>query len=120
VRVLIADDQKGVGTALAALVGHCNHEVVEVVGSGLDAIHAYARHHPDVVLMDYWMLKLNGATACRNILANDPSARIILVSACAPSDDVVNSGAFALLSKPVDFDRLYEVLYAAGPRSDAQ
>jgi len=30
-------------------------EVVEVVGSGLEAIQAYGRHHPDVVLMD-WML----------------------------------------------------------------
>ena len=115
-RVLIADDQKSVGTALAELVSHCHHEVVEVVSSGLDAIHAFTRHHPDVVLMDYWMPKLNGATACRNILAKDPSARIILVSGCAPSEDIINSGAFALLSKPVDFDRLYEALYTAGPR----
>jgi len=63
VRILIADDQKSVGTTLAALVCHCHHEVVAVVGSGLEAIHAYARHKPDVVLMDYWMAKLNGATA---------------------------------------------------------
>jgi len=30
-RVLIADDQKSVGTTLAALVTHCRHEVVEVL-----------------------------------------------------------------------------------------
>ncbi|MEY2538532.1 MAG: two-component system, chemotaxis family, chemotaxis protein CheY [Verrucomicrobiota bacterium] len=115
-RVLIADDQKDVGMALAELVVHCKHEVVEVVGTGLDAIHAYARHRPDVVLMDYAMPKLNGATACRNIMAKDPNARIILISGVAAAADVLGSGAFAVLSKPVNFDRLYEVLYAAGPR----
>jgi two-component system chemotaxis response regulator CheY len=113
-RVLIADDQKSVGTTLASLVGHCNHEVVEVVGSGLEAIQAYSRHHPDIVIMDYWMSKLNGATACRNILAKDPSARVILISGfCAPAE-VVDSGAIAVLSKPVPVGRLAEVLHAVG------
>ena len=68
-RVLIADDQKGVGTSLAALVTECEHEVVEVVGSGFEAIQAYHRLRPDVVLMDYYMPRLNGATACRNTLS---------------------------------------------------
>lgn len=56
-RVLIADDQRSVGTSLAELVRFCNHEIVAVVGSGLEAIQAYSRHHPDLVLMDYWMPK---------------------------------------------------------------
>ncbi len=99
-RVLIADDQRSVGTSLAELVRHCNHEIVGVVGSGVEAIQAYSLHHPDVVLMDYWMPKLNGATACRNIIAKDPTARIILVSGWSPSNGIVgDSGAVALLSE---------------------
>ncbi|HEX8490801.1 MAG TPA: response regulator transcription factor [Chthoniobacterales bacterium] len=109
-RVLIADDQKGVGTTLAALVSHCQHEVVEIVGSGLEAIQAYDRHKPDLVLMDYWMAKLNGVTACRNILAKDPAARVILVSAWSPASDLSDSGAIAVLSKPVDLKRLETAL----------
>jgi two-component system chemotaxis response regulator CheY len=105
-RVLIADDQKSVGTALGQLVSECNHEVVEIVGSGLEAIQAYNRHKPDVVLMDYWMAKLNGGTACRNILAKDPSARVILVSGWAHLRDVDQSGAVGVLPKPVDIDQL--------------
>ena len=111
-RVLIADDQRDVGTSLADLVRHCNHEIVGVVGSGLEAIQAYTKLHPDVVLMDYWMPKLNGATACRNILAKDPAAHVILVSAWSPSDDVCASGAVAILPKPVDLDRLNATLHA--------
>jgi two-component system chemotaxis response regulator CheY len=123
VRVLIADDQKAVGATLADLVCHCNHEVVEVVESGLEAIQAYTRHHPDVVLMDYWMSKLNGATACRNILAKDPAARIILVSGLSPLTELSDSGAVAVLSKPVRLDRLEQALSDAvqqpPPSSDA-
>src|SRR5437667_10324488 len=111
-RVLIADDQKSVGTTLATLVASCHHEVVEVVGSGLEAIQAYSRHHPDAVLMDYWMPKLNGATACRNILSKDPYARIILVSGYCSPKEATDSGAVAVLPKPVRLERLEEVLNA--------
>jgi two-component system, chemotaxis family, chemotaxis protein CheY len=113
-RVLIADDQKSVGTTLATLVQHCSHEVVEVVGTGLEAIQAYSRHHPDVVLMDFWMPKLNGATACRNILAKDPNARVILISGLSQLSEVVESGAVAVLTKPIPIGRLAEVLQTVG------
>src|SRR5947207_1444012 len=105
-RVLIADDQKDVGTTLAALVTECDHEVVEVVGSGFEAIQAYTRQRPDVVLMDYYMPHLNGATACRNILSRYPGANVILVSAAARAEDLSHSGASAVLSKPIDLARL--------------
>jgi two-component system chemotaxis response regulator CheY len=110
-RVLIADDQKSVGTSLADLVRLCRHEVVEVVGTGLEAIHAYDRHQPDVVLMDYYMPKFNGAVACRNIVAKYPSARIILVS--GSRREVADSGAMAVLQKPVHLDQLYAALHQA-------
>ena len=97
---------------MAELVRFCNHEIVAVVGSGLEAIQAYSRHHPDVVLMDYWMPKLNGATACRNILAKDPAAHVILVSAWLPSADATESGAIAVLPKPLNLEHLEIALSA--------
>jgi CheY-like chemotaxis protein len=115
-RVLIADDQKSVGMTLAALVKNCGHEVVEVVGSGLEAIQAYTRQKPDVVLMDFSMPRLNGATASRMIRSKHPDAKIIIVSAAAPVADLADIGAIAILQKPVDLDKLYGALYDAGPR----
>jgi two-component system chemotaxis response regulator CheY len=115
-RVLIADGQKDAGASLAALVERCGHEVLLVVGSGLEAIQAYARLKPDVVLMDYFMPRLNGATASRMILAKDPAARIVIVSAATPAAPLANSGALAILRKPVELDRLYAALYDAAPR----
>jgi two-component system chemotaxis response regulator CheY len=114
-RVLIADDQKGVGTTLAALVAKCDHEVVEVVGSGFEAIQAYHRLRPDVVLMDYYMPHLNGATACRNILSRYPGANVILVSGVAGAEDLSHSGAIAVLLKPIDLAKLKVLLNAPPP-----
>src|SRR5438477_3949627 len=101
-RVLIADDQRSVGTSLADMVRCCKHDIVAVVGSGLEAIQAYNHHRPDLVLMDYWMPKLNGANACRNILAKDRDARIILVSGLSRLGEARKSGVIAILLKALD------------------
>ncbi len=117
VRVLIADDQRAVGQSLAALVERCGHEVVQVVSSGLAAIQTYTKEKPDVVLMDYAMPQLNGATATRMILSKDPAARIIIVTGGPETKAITESGAIDVLAKPVDLDRLYAALYDAGARA---
>lgn len=107
-RVLIAEDNRTVAGTLAAMVGASQHEVVEMVGSGIEAIHAYDRHKPDVVVMDYRMAGLNGVTACRNILAKDPAARVVIVSGAIGRQDhaVTCCGASAILQKPIHLREL--------------
>lgn len=110
-RVLIADDERAFALTFAELVRSCGHEVVDVVFSGLDAIRSYHRHHPDVVLMDYNMARLNGLTACRNILRSDPAGRIIFLTGLSHADlDPQVSGAVASLKKPIKVQELEEVL----------
>ena len=111
-RVLIADDEKGVATVLAELVRTCDHEVVDVVSSGLEAIRAYQRHKPDVVLMDFRMSRLNGLTACRNILCGDPEGRIVFLSGASTATELSPqaSGAVAVLQKPIAIDTLKTLL----------
>jgi CheY-like chemotaxis protein len=116
VRVLIADSQKDLGGNLAVLVEKCGHEVLLVVGSGLEAIQAHARLRPDVVLMEYSLPRFNGVIASRLILAKDPGTKIILFSATTPPTDLAGSGVVAVLRKPVQLDRLYAALYDAGSR----
>ena len=108
-RVLIADDQPTVGSTLALLVAAAKHHVVKVVSSGAEAIRAYHTYKPDVVLMDYSMARLNGGTACRYILTEDPGARIVFVSS-RPAAELADIGAVAILPKPVDLKELEELL----------
>jgi CheY-like chemotaxis protein len=116
-RVLIAEDNKAVAGTLAAMLDVSHHTVVEIVGSGLEAIQAYQRHRPDVVIMDYLMTGLNGLTACRNILAKDPAAKVILVSGALDPNELslAQSGALAILRKPVTAQQLRELLDTLGP-----
>lgn len=117
-RVLIADDEKSFSTVLADLVRSCGHEVVGVVHSGLDAIRAYRREKPDVVLMDFAMARLNGLTACRNILSEDPAGCILFLSGLSERAELTpeSSGAQAVLQKPISRARLEEVLNLAASR----
>ncbi len=110
-RVLIVDDDKLFARLLAQLVGVCQHEVVDVVSSGLEAIRSYQKNKPDVVLMDFDMEKLNGLTACRNILSHDPAARVVFVTGIASEMDLspAYSGAIAVLSKPIAVQQLKEL-----------
>ena len=118
-RVLIADDEKHVSAVLAELVTSYGHEVVAMVGSGFDAVRAYHQHHPDVVLMDLMMARLNGATATRLIRSQDPAARIILLSGRASEEEVLarDCGAVAALQKPFRGERLNDLLNASAPAS---
>ena len=112
VRVLIADDERAFATTFAALVESCHHEVVDVVFSGLDAIRSYHRTRPDVVLLDYNMAKLNGLTACRNILSSDPKGRIVFLTGVGDEADLAPhaSGAVGFLQKPVKVEQLRQLL----------
>jgi two-component system chemotaxis response regulator CheY len=109
-RVLIADDQRSFATVLADMVRYCGHQVVATVGSGFEAIQAYTVHKPDLVLMDHRMPKLNGVTASRHIIAKNPEARVVLLSAWSPLDGADESGAICYLPKPVEMARLNAVL----------
>ena len=117
-RVLIADDEKSFSTVLTALVHSCGHEVVGVVHSGLDAIRSYRQLKPDVVLMDFAMARLNGLTACRNILSEDPDGCVLFLSGVSERTELTpeSTGALAVLQKPITRTRLEQVLNEAAAR----
>ena len=85
------------------------------------AIRAYRRDKPDVVLMDFAMAKLNGLTACRNILSKDPDGCVLFLSGFGERTELTPecSGALAVLQKPVNVARLEQVLQEAGSRRQA-
>ena len=114
-RVLIADDERAFAGMLAEMVRSGGHEVVDIVHSGLDAIRSYRRHKPQLVLMDFAMQRLNGLTACRNILSDDPAGRILFISGLSEHRDLapISSGAFAVLQKPIGYAMLEQMLTAA-------
>ena len=112
-RVLIADDDRELASALASYVRHCNEEVVATVTSGgIDVIKNVDRFQPDIIIMDIMMPRLNGLTVCNHILSRFPRTKIILFSGKLTADHpyVTASGAVAFLPKPIHLSELKRVM----------
>jgi len=114
VRILLAEDHAIVRQGLCALLLADGHfRIVGEARNGREAVEMAASLKPDVIVMDIAMPVLNGLEATRQILANDPSARIVILS--AHSDDAYierlsTAGAVGFLEKQSSADTLVHAL----------
>jgi DNA-binding NarL/FixJ family response regulator len=103
ITILTADDHPLIRGGLAAVLRAENGlQVVAEAANGEEAIEAYARVHPDIVLMDLRMPVMDGLTATRAILADDPNARIIVLTTYDGDEDIhraLSAGARGYLLK---------------------
>jgi adenylate cyclase len=105
-RILIVDDNEANRDILEArLKGH-GYELLQAA-DGEEALAAVQRDHPDLILLDVMMPKLDGVEVCRRIKgdATLPFTPIILVTSKSDTRDVIaglDAGADEYLTKPVD------------------
>lgn len=103
IKVMLVDDHAVVRMGFKLLLAAC--EDIEVVGeadSGETAYVRYAELKPDVVVMDLSMPGMGGLEAVRRLLAHDPNARILALSAhedTAHPRRVLRAGALGYLAK---------------------
>ena len=91
-KVLLVDDHEVVRRGLAAMLSV--HEDIEVVGEAASADEAVKRvglDQPDVVVMDVRMPDKSGIEACREILANFPDVRVLMLTAYADEEALMAS-----------------------------
>lgn len=103
IKVLLADDHLVVRMGIAAIISlEKDMTVVAEAENGLDAVRLAAEKKPDVVVMDLMMPKLDGAQATAQILAENPDAKIIILTTFGGSIDVkhaLDAGAKSALVK---------------------
>ena len=87
ITVLLAEDHAIVRQGLSSLLRADGHFLVAgEARTGREAVEMARTLRPDVILMDIAMPVLNGLEATRQILAADPAAKVVVLS--AHSDDV--------------------------------
>jgi DNA-binding NarL/FixJ family response regulator len=82
IRVLIADDHAVIREGLRVLLStDPGVEVAGEAGNGDAAVKLARRLHPDVVVMDVAMPRLNGLDATQSILRDRPQSKVLVLSA---------------------------------------
>lgn len=89
IRVLVVDDHRIVREGLALIINReADMEVVGTAASGEEAVAAFTRDRPDIVLMDLQLPGMSGVDAIRDIRRLDPRARIVVLTMCGGDEDI--------------------------------
>ena len=120
IRVVLVDNQALVRAGFAMLISsQADMEVVGEAGDGLEAIDLLQRTPADVVLMDVRMPRLDGVSATRRIVEDDPDGPRVVVLTTFDLDEyafvALQAGASGFLLKdalPEDLLRAIRVVHA--------
>jgi DNA-binding NarL/FixJ family response regulator len=112
-KVLVADDHESVRHGVRELIK--TERAFEVCGEAMDGLEAVekARHlKPDIVVIDVSMPQLNGIEATRQIVKENASAEVLVLTVYESEqivDEILNAGARGYLLKS---DVAYDLLFA--------
>ena len=108
-RVLIVDDLSFIKLLIRDTLEKTGFEVVGEASNGLEAIDLYKKIHPDVVLMDITMPRMDGIQALQEIVKYDKNAKVIMCSALGQQKLIIQSiqyGAKDFIVKPFKQERI--------------
>ena len=111
-RLLVVDDEPAILTLVRRFAEGEDFEVVTHTG-GMALLAELPSLKPDAALLDRQMPELGGLDILRKIRDIDPECQIILMTGFATVDSAIEAvklGALDYLSKPLDFERLRELL----------
>jgi len=122
--ILVAEDSADSREMMQVLLETKGYQVV-AAHDGVRALEEAIRTRPDLLLLDLELPKLDGLSVTRNLRLrpNFKDVPIIIVSGHDPSrfrQEALEAGCNDYLLKPINFDRLHELLdrvIAGRPRS---
>jgi CheY-like chemotaxis protein len=113
-KVLIVDDTETMRLAEQMMLAGEGYEI-DVADDGVDALNKIAASHPDLVLLDIMMPRMDGIECCRRIKADDQLKDIKVVMVTTKSEYERVKEAFAAgcddyITKPIDKNELISKL----------
>ena len=117
-RLLVVDDHEIVRQGLVALLDRREgFRVVAEAGSVAEAVEAARRHQPDLVVMDVRLPDGSGIEACREIRAEFPEIRVVMLTSYPDEEAVLSAiiaGASGYLLKQIRARDLVAALETVG------
>jgi two-component system, NarL family, response regulator DesR len=114
IRLLLADDQALIRSALAALLElEADFEVVAQVGRGDEVVAAALSARPDVALLDIEMPGLDGIAAATALARELPSCRVIILTTFGRPGYLrraMESGALGFVVKDTEAEQLADAV----------
>jgi DNA-binding NtrC family response regulator len=114
-KVLVVDDEKNQREIYKLILDDAGYEVT-TAQSGEQALRFSRETGFDLVLTDYKMTGIDGVTLLGELVRQDPSIIVVMMTAHGSVDSVkeaLRGGAFEYLEKPIDRDKLLEVVESA-------
>ena len=117
-RVLLVDDDEGLRRVVAVTLGEEEFELL-LASDGEEAVAVAREQHPELILLDVSMPRLNGFEVCRTLKGDPNTAHIkiiMLTAAALPADKARGHevGADAYFVKPFSplalLDKVHAVL----------
>ncbi len=111
-RILVVDDEPGIRQALGQLLEYEGYEVKTATG-GAEGIALYDSFRPQLVFLDVKMAGLDGLEVLKRLRQADPNATVVMISGHATIQTAVEAtqlGAYDILEKPLDTDRVLVLL----------
>ncbi|MBI4363188.1 MAG: response regulator [Euryarchaeota archaeon] len=112
-RALVVDDSAYMRATLKQILDRAGYETVGEADDGAPVADLYRQLRPDLVTLDMVMLKVDGLTALREVMALDPQARVVMVTAMGQEDIIrqaMSLGARAYFLKPFKTSEVVEAL----------
>ena len=111
-RVLVVDDEPGIRGALGQLLEFEGYEV-RTAANAVDGIAEVEKWKPHLVFQDVKMAGIDGIEALRKMREVDPTVVVVMISGHATIQTAVEAtqlGAYDILEKPLDTDRILVIL----------
>ncbi|MCP4691870.1 MAG: response regulator [Desulfobacterales bacterium] len=124
-KILVVDDEVQICKLINAFLTRQGFQVVTAT-NGKDAISKFSANRPDMIFLDIKLPALSGMDVLREIKKIDKKVVVIILSAFGDMETVdtaLELGANGYLQKPVELNRLMEIINSykksgenAGPR----
>ena len=111
--VLICDDAIFMRTMIGDILSQAGFNVLGEAENGVQAVEKYRELKPDFVTMDIVMPEMGGIDAVREIMKDDPGAKILMCSAMGQQAlviEAIQAGAKDFVVKPFQPSRVLEAV----------